>query len=411
MRVLIACDSFKGSLSSAEAAEYISTGVRRVFPDAHIDVIPMADGGEGTALALTEALGGSLERIQVRGPMGDPVEAVYGILPGGEAVMDMASASGLTLVPTGETDILSATTYGTGQLILAALDKGCHRIYLGIGGSATNDGGLGLAQALGARFPGGAEAEPLQGWSSCNQGDAVGEQPPPQSTFLAGKHLADIAAIDLSRIDPRLASTEISVLCDVTNPICGPNGAAYIYGPQKGAGPVEMALLDDGLAHLADLVKRDLGLDLAETPGAGAAGGLGFGLMAFTGARLLRGVDFMLDAAGFDEKARRADLIITGEGRLDHQSAFGKAPAGVAHRGAALGTPVAAIGGAIDGGALTMQALCEAGIGAIEACVCAPMPLDEAMEKAPVLLTDASERLMRGLSLGMLMGKPYRSDI
>ncbi|MCL1805539.1 MAG: glycerate kinase [Clostridiales bacterium] len=463
MRILIACDSFKGSLGSAEAAKHISIGIRRVDPDAHIDVIPIADGGEGTALALAEALGGKLERVQVRGPMGDPVEAVYGILPGGEAVMDMASASGLTLVPTGKTDVLSASTYGTGQLILAALDKGCRRIYLGIGGSATNDGGLGMAQALGARFPGaepqaeraapqpqpgaaalalvrpqhgarfpGAEPQAEQAAPQPQPGAAasalVRPQPddrslgsvsaeasrplavssapqadagrPSAAPLLAGKHLAGLAAIDLSGIDPRLADTEISVLCDVTNPLCGPGGASYIYGPQKGADPAEMAQLDAGLDRLAGLVKRDLGLDLAEAPGAGAAGGLGFGLMAFAGARLLRGVDFMLDAAGFDEKARLADLVITGEGRLDHQSAFGKTPAGVARRGAALGKPVAAVGGAIAGGAQTMAALREAGVGAIEACVCAPMPLEEAMEKAPALLADASERLMHSVALG-----------
>lgn len=413
MRILIACDSFKGSLSSVEAAKSISAGARRVFPTAEIDIIPVADGGEGTAMALTEALGGRLERVWVCGPMANPVEAFFGILPGGEAVMDMASASGLTLTPKGKTDVLSATTYGTGQLILAALDQGCRRIYLGIGGSATNDGGLGMAQALGARFldhegsvlgarflgsEGNAlgEGDQLNGRASPPTGLCAGQSFP--GVYLAGKHLAQVAAVDLSGLDPRLASTEISVLCDVTNPLCGPSGASYVYGPQKGAGPAEMALLDEGLARLAGVARQALGQDFAGLPGAGAAGGLGFGLMAFVGANLLPGIDFMLNAAGFDDKARRADLIITGEGRLDRQSAFGKAPAGVAARGRAAGVPVAAIGGAIEGG---LQDLYEAGVSAAEAGVCSPIPLAEAMEKAPAYVADAAERLMRAVALGM----------
>ena len=419
LRILIACDSFKGSLDSARASTCISVGVRRVFPDAMIESIPMADGGEGTTLALTEALGGRLRRVRVTGPMGAPVEAVYGLLPGGEAVMDMASASGLTLVPEGGADVLSATTYGTGQLILAALNEGCRRIYLGIGGSATNDGGLGMAQALGARFLGDGNllgAGQAQGVTGAmpgaanatsgaipGAGGAHGAAAPPTyaasaHTFLAGKHLAEVTSIDLSRMDPRLAATEISVLCDVTNPLCGPDGAAHIYGPQKGAGPTEIALLDEGLAHLAAIVRRDTGRDLADRPGAGAAGGLGFGLMAFTGATLKRGVDFLLDASGFDAKARDADLIITGEGKLDSQSAYGKVPAGVARRGAAAGVPVLAIGGAIDG---DLSALYQAGVSATQACVCSPMTLSEAMEDADALLEDAAERLMRSVHAGM----------
>ena len=387
MRILIACDSFKGSLSSVQAAQHILTGVRRVFSGADADTIPTADGGEGTALALTEALGGKLRHIRVFGPMGHTVEAVFGILPGGEAVMDMASASGLTLVPDGQRDILAASTYGTGQLILAALDQGCRRIYLGIGGSATNDGGLGMAQALGARF-------------TDSQGNSLGSGnlPSRPETFLAGKHLAEVAAMDLSALDPRLAATEISVLCDVTNPLCGPSGAAYIYGPQKGAGPAEMALLDEGLAHLSGIVTRSIGLDNGNTPGAGAAGGLGFGLMTFTGAKLLPGIEFLLNASGFDEKAAKADLIITGEGRLDHQSAFGKTPAGIAQRGKALGVPVIALGGAIEG---SLDQLYRAGVATAEAGVCAPMSLAEAMDGAGAYLEDAAERIMRAVALGM----------
>ena len=385
MRVLIACDSFKGSLSSAQAAAHISIGLRRVYPDAEIDSIPMADGGEGTALALTSALGGTYHAVRVQGPLGEPVEAGFGLLPGGEAVMDMASASGLTLVPDGKNDILSASTFGTGQLILSALDKGCRHIYLGIGGSATNDGGLGLAQALGVRF-------------LDSRGNILGDAP---GCALAGKHLADVAAVDLSRIDPRLADVGISVLCDVTNPLCGSTGAAHIYGPQKGAGPAVIQQLDEGLASLSRIVLRDLGLDLADTPGAGAAGGLGFGLMAFTGARLIPGADFLLDASCFDDKARLANLVVTGEGKLDHQSALGKTPARVASRAAALGVPVVALGGAIEG---SLDALYQVGITAAEACVCAPMRLEDAMANAGPYLVDAAERIMRAIALGTRLG-------
>ena len=225
-------------------------------------------------------------------------------------------------------------------------------------------------------------------------------------SFLAGRDLANVASVSLTEIDPRLAPTEIRVLCDVTNPLCGPSGASHIYGPQKGAVPSEIAKLDAGLAHLAGVVRRDCApgveRDYAEEPGAGAAGGLGFGLMAFTGAKLIPGVDFMLTAAGFDEKALLADLVITGEGRLDHQSAFGKVPAGVAGRGIAAGTPVIAIGGAIEG---DMQALFDAGVCAVEACVCSTIPLSEAMEKAPALLVDAAERIIRSIALGMRLTK------
>jgi len=391
MRIIIASDSFKGGLSSAEAAMHIAEGIRRILPDAVIDVVPIADGGEGTTIALTEALGGELQTITVTGPMADPVQAVIGILPGGEAVVDMASASGLTLVPPGKTDVLSATTYGTGQLLMAALERGARRIYMGIGGSATNDGGLGMAQALGVRFLDG-DGNPL-GWRR----DSLSPD-----YYLSGGYLMEVASIDLSGVDARLAGAEILVLCDVSNPLCGPTGASYIYGPQKGAGAAEKAILDKGLAHLAQIVRRDLNMDLAEIPGAGAAGGLGFGLMAFTGASLQPGVDIILDASGFDDKANEADLIITGEGRLDHQSAFGKTPAGIARRGMALGVPVIAIGGAIEG---NLEALYEAGVGAVEAGASYPMPLSEAIEKAPALIADAAERIMRSIMLGMRMRK------
>ena len=480
MRILIACDSFKGSLDSIQAAAHISSGIYRVFPDAAIYVVPMADGGEGTASVLTAALGGTLYTATVSGPYGDLVEADFGVLPGGEAIMDMASASGFTLSPDGKRDILSATTYGTGQLIKAALDKGCRHIYLGIGGSATNDGGLGMAQALGACFidhdsgvlgassgsfgassgsPGASNGSPgassgVLGASSDSPGASsgsfgasngvlgagngvlgAGNSSPgasngvlgansgspgassgspgasngspgassgspgaaPPAYLLAGKHLAHVAAIDLSRLDPRLAGTAIDVLCDVTNPLCGPTGASFVYGPQKGAGPDEVSALDKGLANLSRIVLRNLGLDIAASPGAGAAGGLGFGLMAFLGARLTSGVDFISKATGLDEKIHQTDLIVTGEGRLDRQSAHGKTLVGILRKAAAAGVPVVSIVGAIDG---SLDALYQEGLSAAEAAVSAPMSLDEAMSTAGPRLEDAAERLMRAIALG-----------
>jgi glycerate kinase len=379
MRILVACDSFKGSLSSQAAAGSVAAGVRRVFPAAEIDFLPIADGGEGTALTLTEALGGRRHIVRVTGPYGGPVDAMFGVLPSGEAVMDMAAASGLTLTPPTGPDIMRATTYGTGQLIAAALEQGCRGIYLGIGGSATNDGGLGVAAALGVRFRDG-------------QGRETGH---------AGQDLAAIREIDLSGLDPRLRDTELLVLCDVTNPLCGPTGAARIYGPQKGANAAEVAALDEGLSHLAAVVKEKLGLDLAAAPGAGAAGGLGFGLMAFLGAKLRPGIDFLLDAAGFAAKIRQVDLVITGEGRLDGQSAFGKTPAGIARRAAEFGVPTVAVAGSLSG---DLSGVYAAGIRGAEAAVCAPMSLEAAMAGAEAMLANGAERLMRAIDVGMSLG-------
>lgn len=404
MRILIACDSFKGCFGSAEAAGYISTGILKVVPDAEIDVICIADGGEGTALILSEMLGGDPRRTRVCGPLGDPVDAFFSALPGGSAVMDMASASGLTLMPEGKRDVMAASTFGAGQLILAALEHECRRIYIGIGGSATNDGGLGMAAALGVRFYdkhgqklGGAAQQnsPLRGTAQ-------------QNSLLSGKDMIDVAAIDVSDIDHRLASTEISILCDVRNPLCGPNGAARTYGPQKGATPEQVGLLDRGLAHLAEVVKRDIGPDLADVEGIGAAGGLGLSLIAFAGAKILRGIDYVLDTAGFDEKARRSDLIITGEGKMDAQSFYGKAVSGIAKRGMELGVPVIAVCGSIDANGVDMQKLRSVGVCAAEAAVCRPMELGEAIEKGPDYLVQATERIMRAIAIGSRLGEGPR---
>ena len=396
MKILIASDSFKGCMSSAEVAKNITTGILRVFSDAKIEVLTIADGGEGTALVLTEVLGGQLHRKRVFGPMANPVDAVFGILPGGEAIMDMASASGITLVPEGKTNIMSATTFGTGQMILAALDHGCRRIYLGIGGSATNDGGLGMASALGVRFLD-EHGKSLCGEISCDI-EPMDDSQLPRDFFLGGKDLLKVAKIDISNIDHRIVSTNFFILSDVTNPLCGSTGAAHTYGAQKGATPEDIELLDRGLSHFAEVVKRDIGLDLAEMDGIGAAGGLGLSLIAFMGAKMLRGIDYILDAIGFDEKACQSDLIITGEGRIDPQSAYGKVISGIAIRGAKLGVPVIAIGGAIDG---DIQELYNAGVCSVEAAVSHPMTLDEAMKNGADNLVLATERIMQAIELGM----------
>lgn len=380
MRILIATDSFKGSLSTLEAAGRIKAGAEKVFPQAEFCVLPLADGGEGTAETLTESLGGIYRYAAVHGPDGRPVRALYGLLDPMTAVLEMAQASGLTLVPETRRNIMTASTYGTGELIRAALDLGCRKICIGIGGSATNDGGVGMAQALGVSFIG-------------EDGREVGP---------GGGALEQIREIRMEGLDPRLKETELTVMCDVTNPLYGPQGAARVYGKQKGASEKDMELLDRGMEHLADLVCAELGTDYRWEQGAGAAGGLGFGLLAFAGARLRRGIETILDLCGFDEKAKWADLIVTGEGRIDGQSVCGKVIDGIAGRAARYQKPVIAIGGSIgeDG-----HLVYEAGVDGMEACVCRPMDTAQAMEHAGEYLEQASLRIFRSIRLGMELGK------
>lgn len=317
MRVLVAPDKFRGTLTARQAAEAVAVGWRRRRPNDALELVPMADGGEGTMEALVDPLGGRVERMPVTGPLGDPVDASFGVAEeagtgarttgGPIGIVEMASASGLALLPGSRRDPLRATTRGTGELMAAAIDAGVEQLVVCIGGSATNDGGVGMASALGARFL-----------------DARG-QPIPEG----GGALADLATIDLGGMDPRLAHVTVVGACDVDNPLTGPMGASVVYGPQKGATPDDVARLDRALGRLAAVVERDLGIALGEEPGAGAAGGLGFGLLAFCGARLRPGVTVVMDAVGLAERIERADLVITGEGSLDAQSLHGKTPAGV----------------------------------------------------------------------------------
>lgn len=373
---MIAPDSFKGSLPSIEAARRLAAGLQRALPEARFRLIPIADGGEGTVDALIAAVGGHKEKVTVCGPLGEPVEAFFGLLGDGKtAVVEMAAASGLHLVPESARDPRRATTRGTGELILAALNAGCERLLIGIGGSATNDGGAGMAQALGVRLL-----------------DAAGEELPP-----GGAALARLDRIDTSGIDPRVARARIDVACDVDNPLTGPEGASAVYGPQKGATPEMVEELDAALSHYAGVIERDVGIRVRDVPGAGAAGGLGAGLLAFTPARMRRGAEWIVETAGLEEAVREADLVITGEGRMDGQTSRGKAPLGVASVARKHGKPVLAV---VGGASPDADALVDEYFEAILAPWQRPISLEEAMTGAAEALEALGERLGRLLRLG-----------
>jgi glycerate 2-kinase len=378
--IVAAPQALKGSLDAAEVGAAIAAGVRDVLPAAEVVVVPVADGGEGTVRALVAATGGELRRAAVTGPTGEPVEAEYGLLgatPGEEptAVIEMAAASGLPLVPPERRNPLVTTTRGTGELMRAALDAGAHRLLIGIGGSATNDGGAGMAQALGAHLL-----------------DGAGRELPP-----GGAALAELAHIDVSGLDARLQAAEVRVACDVNNPLCGARGASAVYGPQKGATPAMVAQLDAALAHFAEALRRDLGADVAEVPGAGAAGGLGAGLMAFAHAELVPGARLVLDALHFAERVAGAALVITAEGQLDEQTAYGKAPAAVAAAAKQAGAAVVALAGSVVSPPAALAAL---GIDAAVPLPTGPMPLDESMARAAELVRLAAARALRLMLLG-----------
>lgn len=379
MRIVVAPDSFKGSVSALGVANAMEQGILTVFPDAEVVKVPIADGGEGTVEALVTATGGQMIYEDVIGPLGESVKAFWGVLGDGEtAVMEMAAASGLPLVPKEKRDPRITTTYGTGQLIKAALDRGLRKMIIGIGGSATNDGGTGMAKALGARFYA-----------------ADGAELPP-----GGAALAKMAGMDLSCLDPRLKDTVIQVACDVDNPLCGPRGASAVYGPQKGATPAMIAELDAALKIFADLAKAATGRDVAEIAGAGAAGGLGVGFMFFTNAQLRPGVEIVLEATGFSGLVSLANLVITGEGRTDFQTAFGKAPVGVAKVAKQYNVPVVCIAGGLGQGHEDVLAQ---GVDGLMSVVPQPMSLEECMQCGADLITAAAARVMRLVKIGMEM--------
>ncbi len=371
MKIVLAPQAFKGSLPATEVAAAMALGLRRVLPDADIVEIPLADGGEGTVETMVSATGGKLMTDRVTGPLGAPVTATWGILGDGKtAVIEMAAASGIGLVPASRLDPLSATSHGTGELILAALETGCREIVVGLGGSASNDAGAGMAQALGAKLL-----------------DSQGRE-----LARGGAALKDMARIDVSSLDARLASSRVSAACDVTNPLLGRNGASWVYGPQKGASADMCRQLDEALSNFAAVVAKDLGVTVSDIPGAGAAGGLGAGMIAFLGARILPGIDVISDAVKLSERLEGADLILTGEGRLDGQTLSGKAVAGVAARAHAQGIPAIAIAGQLSS---DMTELRSRGITAALSITSGPMTIDEAIDDAARLIADTAERAIR----------------
>lgn len=382
-RILIAPQAFKGSVDAVRVASAIARGVRRVWPDAECDELPLADGGEGTVRALVRATGGALRRSRVRDPLGREVEAEWGILGGGRtAVVEMAAASGLPLLRADERDSRVTSTRGTGELLLEAAMSGVDLVVVGIGGSATNDGGAGMARAIGFRFL-----------------DRDGRDLEEGGAALARLHRLE------GRVDPRLTRVTIEVASDVRNPLLGPEGASAVFGPQKGATPEVVAELEAAIARYADVVERFVGRDVRAVPGAGAAGGLGAGLLAFADAKIRSGAQLVMGATRFAERAARADLVITGEGRVDAQSAYGKLTGAVVAKAVELDRPVAAIVGGVGEGA---GSLFDAGLGAIEVASDGPTSFEDAMRRAEDLIAGAAERLTRAIALGRTLG-PGRS--
>lgn len=356
-KIVIASDSFKGSLSSSEIADAAEQGIRTIYPDCNVVKIPVADGGEGTVDALISLTDGHYETCMVHDPLMQPIEASYGILGDNRtAIIEMAAASGLPLVDPDKRNPAVTSTFGTGELILDALKKGCTQFLIGIGGSATNDAGIGMLQALGFIF-------------RDIHGKPVGQ---------GGEVLHHIASIDRSEVTPLLTNVNFSIACDVNNPFCGESGAAYVFARQKGADDNLIVALDRGMAHFAEIIRQEEHIDIQNLPGAGAAGGLGGGFVAFLGAQLKPGIQLVLDAIDFDKRIAGADLLITGEGRMDTQTCMGKAPVGILHAATRQGIPVVGIAGSVE----ETESLCDAGFLAVMPLLPAPVSLEKAMEKA-----------------------------
>ena len=371
MNILAAPDSFKGSLTALEVAENIQKGIRNFDERINVELLPMADGGEGTVQSLVDATNGEIIKKEVTGPLGKKVEAFYGILGDQKtAVIEMAAASGLPLVPKAKRNPLKTTTYGTGELILSALEHGVEQIIVGIGGSATNDAGVGMAQTLGAEIL-----------------DKNGKE-----VAFGGEHLDEIKEINLENLDPRIKNTEILVACDVDNPLFGRNGAAYVYAPQKGADPYMVEQLDNNLRKFNEIVKEELNKNINEIPGAGAAGGLGAGLVAFLDAELKAGIDIILELMNFEKKLENIDLVITGEGMLDGQSINGKTPIGVARKAKEKGIAVIAIAGTLGIG---VEKVLDYGIDAYYSIINMPSELDLIIKESPKLIQSLSEQIIR----------------
>ncbi|NQW24194.1 MAG: glycerate kinase [SAR202 cluster bacterium] len=371
MKVVIAPQGFKGGISGLEAARAIARGVIAAVPDAETILLPVADGGDGTLHALVDATGGEIFTSTVTGPLSHQVQAQWGVMGDGRtAVIEMARASGLAMLPRGRRNPKITTTLGVGQILKEALERGYGRIIVGLGGSATNDGGAGMATALGVRFL-----------------DANGNALPPGGTALAR-----LDRIDTSGLLEQIAGVDIIAATDVTNPLCGPTGASAVYGPQKGATPEVVVELDAALLNFAQVIKRDVGLDVLDTPGSGAAGGLGAGLMAFAGAKIQSGIDMVCQVLDFDSHLAGADLVITGEGRADHSTVFDKAPVGVARHAKAHGVPTILLAGSLGDG---HEELYDHGVASVLCISDGAMSFEKALSRTGVMLEGTAERAMR----------------
>ena len=377
MKIVIAPQAFKGSLSALNVANAVQKGVRRIFPDAQILTCPVADGGDGTLETLVESSGGKIMETNVADPTGKPIVAQWGAMgDGNTAVIEMARTSGLALLTLEERDPLNATTYGLGEIIVSALNKGFRKFIVGIGGSATNDAGAGMAQALGIRLM-----------------DREG-----RNLVFGGAALQNLSVIDASSIDQRVLESNFQIACDVNNPLTGPEGASAVYGPQKGATEENVRQLDSALGVFAEVTKRDLGKDISNLEGAGAAGGLGAGMIAFVEGHLRAGVDIVLDTVNLAEKLESADLVITGEGSIDFQTVYNKAPIGVARMAKARGIPTIGISGMLG---KNYQIVHNHGIDAALSIANGPISLEESLQNAPSLISEAVEESLRLISVGM----------
>jgi len=373
MKIVIAPDSFKGSLSAKEVADAIEKGINKLNKNITVQKIPMADGGEGTVQALVDGTGGKIISTRVFDPLMREINSFYGILGDNKtAVIEMSAASGLPLISMEERNPLLTTTFGTGQLFLHALEQGCRNFIIGIGGSATNDGGFGMMKALGVKLL-----------------DINGED-----IGLGGGALERLSFIDISNLDPRIKECIITVACDVDNPLCGIRGASNVFGPQKGATPEMIVTLDKNLKLYSEIIEDQLGVSIINTPGSGAAGGLGGGLLAFLNAKLKSGIDIVIETTNLEAYIKNADLIITGEGSIDFQTQFGKTPFGVAKLGEKYNIPVIALAGSIGKGA---DVLYNKGFHSIFSIVNKPMTLEEAIKDGAFLLEDAAERVLRAM--------------
>lgn len=375
LTIVLAPDSFKESMTAKEVCESMEAGIKKINKNITCIQVPMADGGEGTMQSLVDATGGKIYSLNVVGPLGDEVKAEYGILGDGEiGILEMASASGIQLVPKEKRNPLITTSYGTGQLIKACLDEGVKKLLIGIGGSATNDGGAGVIQALGG-----------------NLLDEDGNE-----LAFGGGQLKNLHRIDLTNFDKRISDIKIEVACDVNNPLCGEKGASNVFGPQKGANPETIELLDEGLKHYAKIIKKQFGKDVLDVPGAGAAGGLGAGLMVFLNGQLKKGIEMVIEYSGLEEKVKDADMVWTGEGSIDFQTQYGKTPLGVATIAKKYNKPVIALAGRVGD---NIDVLYEKGIDSIFGIVRELTTLDEALLNGKKNIQKTSEDIMRLINL------------